>query len=125
MPDFPTIPEHTRDNYRERVAAGEKWLDMHVQAVRDGYDDLAAWFKHEAEAVGEVAAKVAKATRPRKAVEPTPAPEPAPVAEPTPAPEPAPVAEPTPAPEPAPVAEPTPAPAPEPEAPAAEPTPAP
>lgn len=71
MPDFQTIPEHTKDNYRERVAAGEKWLDMHVQAVRDGYSDLAEWFKAEADAAGEKLGRKAKAT------EPTPAPEPA------------------------------------------------
>lgn len=79
--DFPTIPDHTKLNYRERVAAGEKWLDMHVQAVRDGYDDLAEWFKAEADAAGE---KV-KTSKPRKAAESTPEPE-SEVVEPTPEP---------------------------------------
>lgn len=82
MSDFPSIPEHIKDNYRERVAAGEKWLAIHEQAVKDDVHDIAAWAAHEAELVQEVAAKVTKATKPRKTTETRPAPEP--VVEPAP-----------------------------------------
>ena len=59
-----SIPEHIKENYEARVAAGEKFVDLAEQFAKDGYDDLAAWARDCADDVKDEVKP--KRGRPRK-----------------------------------------------------------